>query len=160
MKNFPPSQRAPSENKFVRITVNAKHEDSRQPLGILHAVRYLRDDKRLTSSQLARANRVFDWLYSHLDAPTTRTLRSNPTAVSWFRIGAREYIKRVERLIPIVEAHGYVARRKTSANPGEIVYSDAIQVFAKRRQNAQLSGSRRRSNRASGSARTTFTSRV
>jgi hypothetical protein len=115
---------------FVRISVNATHEDSRQPLGILHAVRYLRDRKELTSSELARANAVFDWLYSHLEAPSKRTLRSNPMAVSWFRIEAREHIKRVERLIPIVEAHGYVSKRRTSRNPGNVIYSDAFQVFA------------------------------
>ena len=74
---------------FVRITVNKMHEDSRQRLGILHAVRYLRDDKKLTRSELARANRVFDWLYLHLDAPSKKILRSNPAAVSWFRIEAR-----------------------------------------------------------------------
>jgi hypothetical protein len=118
---------------FVRITVNKLHEDSRQRLGILHAARYLRDDKKLTRSELARANRVFDWLYSHLDAPSKKILRSNPAAVSWFRIEAKEHIKRVERLIPIVQAHGYVANRRTSTNPGEVVYSDAAQVFANRR---------------------------
>ena len=132
---------------FVRFTVNGLHEDSRQQLGILHAVRYLRDDKELTPSELTRANRVFDWLYSHLDAPSKKTLRSNPTAVSWFRVGAREHIKRVERLIPIVEAHGYIARRRTSKNPGEIVYADAVQVFANRRSKTQ-SGSRQRRGRA------------
>jgi hypothetical protein len=134
---------------FVRFTVNELHEDSRQQLGILHAVRYLRDEKALTPSELARSNRVFDWLYSHLDAPSKKTLRSNPTAVSWFRVGAREHIKRVERLIPIVEAHGYIARRRTSKNPGEIVYSDAVQVFAIRRSKAQGSGfGQRRGRRA------------
>src|SRR5215813_14069405 len=102
---------------FVRITVNRLHQDSRQRLGILHAVRYLRDDKKLTQSELARANRVFDWLYSHLRAPGKKTLKRNPAAVSWFRIEAEQHIKRVERLIPIAEAHGYVVSRRKSTNP-------------------------------------------
>ena len=133
---------------FVRFTVNRLHEDSRQQLGILHAVRYLRDDKELTSSERARANRVFNWLYSHLDAPSKKMLRSNPNAVSWFRIGAHEHIKRVERLIPIVEAHGYIAKRRMSKDPGEIIYSDAVQVFAIRRAKTQPSGFRQRRGRA------------
>ena len=133
---------ASNNGMFVRITINRLHKDSRQQLGILHAVRFLRDDNELTSSELARANRVFEWLYSHLKAPSKKTLQSNPTAVSWFRIEAREHIKRVERLIPIVEAHGYVANRRTSSNPGEIVYSDAVQVLANRRPNTQRSGSK------------------
>lgn len=134
---------------FVRITVNKLHGDSRQRLGILHAVRYLRDDKQLTHSELARANRVFDWLYLHLDAPSRKILRSNPAAVSWFRIDAREHIKRVERLASIVEAHGYVVSRRKSANPGRIVYADDVQVFAKRRSKTKRFGHRRRRVRAS-----------
>jgi hypothetical protein len=126
---------------FIRISVNAMHQDSRQPLGILQAVRYLRDDDRLTASQFAKADAVFDWLYSHLDAPSKKLLRSNPTAVSWFRVEAREHIRRVERLIPIVEAHGYVAKRRTSRNPGRIIYSDVFQVFAKPRSKRPTRGS-------------------
>jgi hypothetical protein len=138
---------------FVRVTVNRLHEDSRQRLGILHAVRYLRDDKKLTRSELARANRVFDWLYSHLAAPSKNILQSNPAAVSWFRIEAREHVKRVERLIPIVEAHGYLASRRTSATPGKSVYSDDVQVFANRRSKTQ-SGYRQSRDRAAVNNRT------
>jgi hypothetical protein len=141
---------------FVRITISKLHEDSRQRLGILHAVRYLRDDKKLTRSELARANRLFNWLYLHLDAPSKKILRSNPAAVSWFRIEAREHIKRVERLISIVEAHGYVVTRRTSANPGEIVYADDVQVFANRRSKTQPSGSRQGRVRASVKDRTSL----
>jgi hypothetical protein len=129
---------------FVRITVNRLHQDSRQQLGILHAVRYLNDDQKLTPSEFGRADKVFKWLYSHLDAPSKKTLRSNPTAVSWFRVDAREHIKRIERLIPIVEAHGYVTKRRTCLSPGKIIYSDAVQAFAVRRPSTQPSGSRQR----------------
>ena len=134
---------------FVRITVNRLRQDSRQQLGILQAVRYLRDDQKLTPSELARADKVFNWLYSHLDAPSKKTLRTNPTAVSWFRIEAREHIKRVERLIPVVEAHGYVARRRTCVSPGKVIYSDAVQVLADRRPSTQPSGFRQRRDGAS-----------
>jgi hypothetical protein len=134
---------------FVRITANRLRKNSRQQLGILQAVRYLRDDQKLTPSEFARADKVFDWLYSHLDAPSKKTLRSNPTAVSWFRIEAREHLKRVERLIPIVEAHGYVAKRRTCLKPGKVVYSDALQVLADRRTSTQLSDSRNRRGGAS-----------
>jgi hypothetical protein len=134
---------------FTRITVNRLHRESHRRLGILHAVRYLRDDKKLTRSELARANRVFDWLYAHVDAPTKKTLRNNSAAVSWFRSDALQHIKRLERLIPIVEAHGYVAGRRTSSNPGKIVYSDDVQVFAIGRSKTQPAGCRQGRNRVS-----------
>ena len=134
---------------FVRITVNRLHKDSRRQLGIPHAVRYLRDDQELTPSELAKADKVFTWLHSHLDAPSKKTLLSNPTAVSWFRMEAREHIKRVERLIPIVEAHGYRAIRRTVLNPGKLIHADAEQVFATRLPTTQPPGSRQRRNGAS-----------
>ncbi len=122
---------------FVRITVNATHRDSRKPLGILQAVRWLRDAKELTASEFAKADSVFRWLSLHLSAPSKQMLRSNRTAVSWFRAEAREHIRKVERLIPIVQAHGFVASRTASRNPGEVIYADAFQVIAKARPSTQ-----------------------
>lgn len=119
---------------FIRFTVKQLNEDSCQPLGVLHAIRYLRDDGKLTSSQLKLANKIFDWLFDNLEAPNKKILQKNPTAVSWFRDGAKRHIKQVERLIPIAEAHGHKVIRRTCLNPGSIIYSDSIQVFAKPRK--------------------------
>ena len=115
---------------FLRFTVNEIHEDSGRYLGILHAVRYLRDDNKLTSSQLKISNKVFDWLYKNLEAPDKKTLRKYPTAVSWFREEAKKHIKQMERLAPIVAAHDYKMKRRKCMNPGKIIYADEFQVFA------------------------------
>jgi hypothetical protein len=115
---------------FLRFTIADLHEESGQPLGILHAVRYLRDDHRLTGEQEETANDVFDWLYVHLDAPGENVLKANPDAVSWFRATAIDHIAQAERLIPILEYHGYHVASTKLLDPGTIVYADSAQVLA------------------------------
>ncbi len=115
---------------FLRFTTIDLHEESGQPIGIFHAVRYLRDDGLLTDRQEEIANEVFDWLYDHLDAPGQHVLEANPEAVSWFRATATLHIYQAERLIPILEAHGYHVTRARLLDPGTIVYADSAQVLA------------------------------
>jgi hypothetical protein len=45
---------------FLRFTVTELHEGSGQPLGIFHAVRYLRDEGQLATEQEDIADQVFD----------------------------------------------------------------------------------------------------
>jgi hypothetical protein len=115
---------------FLRITIAELDQESGQPLGLFHAVRYLRDDGQLTGEQEDIANAVFDWLYDHLDAPGEQVLDAHPEAVSWFRVTATDHIVQAERLIPIVEAHGYRAVKTRALDPGAIVYADSVQVLA------------------------------
>jgi hypothetical protein len=115
---------------FLRFTTLNLNEKSGQPVGIFHAVRYLRDDGLLTGEQEGIANEVFDWLYDHLDAPGHHVLEANPEAVSWFRTTATNHIAQAERLIPILEAHGYRVTSARLLDPGTIVYADSAQVLA------------------------------
>jgi hypothetical protein len=115
---------------FLRFTTTELHEGSSQPIGIFHAVRYLRDDGLLTGEQEEIANDVFDWLYDHLDAPGEAVLETNREAVSWFRATATDHIAQAERLIPLLKDHGYCVTRASLRNPGTIVYADTAQVLA------------------------------
>lgn len=116
---------------FVRLTVSELHGESGQQLGIFHAVRYLRDDGKLSRAEEAAANEIFDWLFEHLDAPDENVLNKCPAAVSWFRATASEHLRYAQRLVPILEAHGYRVIRTESVKPGKVVYADPIQVFAR-----------------------------
>jgi hypothetical protein len=115
---------------FVRFTVTGLNDESDGPVGIFHAVRYLRDDGLLTGDQEHIANEVFDWLYDHLDAPAEGILEAHSEAVSWFRATATAHIAHAQRLIPILEDHGYRVVSARLLDPGTIVYADAAQVLA------------------------------
>jgi hypothetical protein len=115
---------------FVRLTVSELHEESGQPLGIFHAIRYLRDGGKLTAEQEEVANEIFNWAFDHLEAPGDDLLKANPGAVSWFRLSATGHIAEAERFIPILMAHGYHVATVKRTDPGRIIYSDSAQVLA------------------------------
>jgi hypothetical protein len=115
---------------FFRLEVSEIHQESGQPMGIFHAVRYLRDDDVLSPAELIVADQVFDWMWAHLDAPDQAILAAHPTAVSWFRATATEGLRQAELIAAILQAHGQVVVRRQAEDPGPLVYQDALQVLA------------------------------
>ena len=111
---------------FVRYIVSGLGEE---PVGIFHAVRYLRDDGMLTEEQEEIANKVFDWLYDHMDAPAEEILARHGRAISWFRATAASHIAQADKLVSIVEAHGYKVTATRRLDPGVVIYSDSSQVL-------------------------------
>jgi hypothetical protein len=106
------------------------HHASHQPLGVFHAVRYLRDDGALTAAELAVADEVFAWMHAHLESPAEATLAAHPDAISWFRVTATEALERAERVAVILEAHGQNVTRRETSDPGAVVYEDGLQILA------------------------------
>ncbi len=131
--------RAPT---YIRFTVRGTPLGPGRPIGVLHAIRYLRDDGVLTRRQEQVANQVFDWLFAHLPAPSRAIVRAYPTALSWYRSTARKAIAMTRRLEPILKDHGCQVVRTSRLRPGRIVYSDAQQVFAVPRGARSSSGRR------------------
>lgn len=123
---------------FVRFIVDANHEDSKLPLGIMHAVRYLRDDGKLTKRQLQSCDKVFDWLYENLEAPRKSVFKTHPFAVSWFRASAIRHLSWTRRLIPVVVCHGYQVSIMETSQPGKIIYEDRAQIIAEPTVEAKL----------------------
>jgi hypothetical protein len=115
---------------YVRFEVLERHHRSGQRLGLIHAIRYMRDDGLLTQRQLQAATVVINWLADHLSAPGRIVLRTNPSAVSWFRESSGKHLVRMQRLVNIAESNGVSVRRRQTMTPGRIVYSDLNQVLA------------------------------
>lgn len=115
---------------FIRLEVRDTHHESGQLVGIFHAVRYLRDDDLLSPAELTVADQVFDWMWTHLDAPDQAILAAHPRAVSWFRATATECLRQAELIAAILETHGQVVIRRHVDDPGPLVYQDAVQVLA------------------------------
>jgi transposase-like protein len=97
---------------------------------VVHAIRYLRDDRLLTKRQLQAATVVINWLADHLEAPDRVVLRTHPSAVSWFRESSGRHLVRMQRLVNIAESNGVNVRRRQTMTPGRIVYSDPNQILA------------------------------
>ena len=118
---------------FVRFDVTETHHFSRKPLGVLHAIRYLRDDGFLTRAELILSNKIFAWMFSHLDAPSEEIIIKYPDAISWFRSTAILHISKTELLVSIAESHGLIVNRRQRTRLSRIVYQDSHQVLARSR---------------------------
>jgi hypothetical protein len=115
---------------YIRFEVSERHRRSGVRIGLLHAIRYLRDDGLLNSRQIRAASAVFDWYADHLASPSKSTFRVHPRAVSWFHHTSTQHLRRIERLATIAEAHDIRVIRRNSMTPGRIVYRDDVQVLA------------------------------
>ena len=119
---------------FVRFVVGADAEDAFWLTGVITEARILRDQGELYSHESELLEEIFDWFNEHVPChPFKARLRSGEwtrDAVSWFRPEAREPIRRIWDVVPILKEHGVPVRLVTTDRPGEIVYSDQHQVVA------------------------------
>src|SRR5208337_4909186 len=94
-----------------------RHRRSGVRVGLLHALRYLRDDGHLTEWQIIAACAVFDWYAEHLESPSKVIYRDHPQAVSWFLDTSKKHIRLIERLAAIAKAHNIcIIRREPTAS--------------------------------------------
>ncbi|MEU8487499.1 hypothetical protein [Streptomyces sp. NPDC048641] len=52
----------------------------------------------------------------------------NPTATAWFKPTATHLIERVGGYLEILAAHGVECRLVRSADPGQVIYEDEVQI--------------------------------
>jgi len=119
---------------YIRFVVNEIDEDSQKRLGIFHAIRYLRDDGKLSSYEEAHMNEVMDWFADNLEKPNrfSRAKRKKPVgkAISWFEDNAIEHISKMREIMLVLKSHGIQVDMIKTERPGYIVYEDEFQVTA------------------------------
>ncbi|NYJ18183.1 hypothetical protein [Nesterenkonia sandarakina] len=95
----------------------------------------LAHEGRLSPTQHQQWRTTNDWFNaaypnpSHLD-PTIYDRAINPGAVAWFKEEATHLMDRVPAYLAILASHGVACVRRTTTDPGRIVYEDESQVIA------------------------------
>ncbi|MFT2016660.1 hypothetical protein ACMA1D_12565 [Streptomyces sp. 796.1] len=126
-----PYETAP-DGPFVRFQGTVRNARGAFP-GIFVLVNGLAREGKLTAEQERFRRRTNDWYDAaypnpaHVD-PSVYDRELHPTAVAWFRGSARHLIGRVDGYLRILTAHGIGWERLTSADPGRVIYADAVQV--------------------------------
>ena len=119
---------------YIRFVINDKDEDSQKRLGIFHALRYLRDDGKLSSYEEEHMNEIVQWFADNLEKPTrfSKAKTKNPAnkAISWFKDSAAEYISKMREIASVLRAYGIQVDMIKTERPGYIVYEDEYQVTA------------------------------
>jgi hypothetical protein len=118
---------------YVRFVTFSKHPDSRQELGLLHAVYQLLDEGKLAVYEEEWGKRVLNWLEKNLATPTrfnrSNNIYSSP-AISWLKDSAHEHLKNMHELRALLENHGIATKMITTDRPGYVLYEDQFQVTA------------------------------
>ncbi|WP_338693199.1 hypothetical protein V2W30_02325 [Streptomyces sp. Q6] len=119
-------------NEYVRFQSVVPNEQGHFK-GVFGLVNNLGRSGRLTAEQerFRRENNAwFDAAYtdpSTVDA-SVYDPRINPGAAAWFKPTAVHLIDRVAGYLEILAAHGVACHRVTSADPGQVVYEDDVQI--------------------------------
>jgi hypothetical protein len=115
---------------YLRFVVDEKHERSQKRLGILHAIRYLRDDGELSDDEIGQTDKLMEWFATHLRTPDVFTRKSKSRAISWFKDNAEEHIAKCRAIAAVLKAHGQNVEMIRTEKPGYILHEDEYQIIA------------------------------
>ncbi len=121
---------------YLRFVVKEINEDSGRELGVFHAIRYVRDEGKLSADQLEQCESIMQWFSEHLERPTRFTAAKPPyyrkqnKAISWFKDTAHAHLGQIWELVGILQQHGVEVRMLRAERVGYVVYEDEFQIVA------------------------------
>jgi hypothetical protein len=117
---------------FVRFTVLSTDADTGRSTGVLVAGHILRDEGDLSVEEHRELRLCLQWFNDQLKVPSTSSTYTiqNRRALSWFKPGATEHIKRMWELKHILARHGLHVNVLKTREPGTVVYEDQWQLVA------------------------------
>ena len=113
---------------FIRFVVGHDREHHRALTGIVTEARLLRDSGGLDQHEAERLEEVYEWLNAHLPCPPFSSSGWSREAVTWFKDGAGEPVRRLWEITSMLKNHGVPVRLLRSTNPGKVLYEDSFQV--------------------------------
>lgn len=119
---------------YLRLIVGKTHGSHGNRSGVFHACYELRREQRLSPQEDDELSASLKWFERNLTTPNRFTRsgysRAESTALSWFKPSATDCIKRIRRMVEILEAHGILAEILKTDRPGYVVYEDDHQIVA------------------------------
>ena len=117
---------------FVRFQATTSNARGHHP-GVFALVNGLAADGRLSAEderwrQAANADMTARYVDPSTVDPGVYDRQLHPGASAWFRAKADELIERVRAYCDLLDRHGIGWERVDRADPGRIVYADAVQV--------------------------------
>ncbi len=113
---------------YLRFVVGHDREHHRSLTGIITEARLLRDRGGLDRYTVERLEEAYEWLNSKLPCPPFSSSGWSREAVTWFKDGAAEPIRKLWEITAMLKEHGVPVRLLRSKNPGKILYEDPFQV--------------------------------
>jgi len=110
----------------IRFVVPQTDPDSHKRLGVFWAAYQILDDVEADEGLRISVRDTLDWFKANLRIPRS----VNPSAIFWFKEGARDCTTRMWDLVADVKLHGYAVSRVRTRRPGYIIYEDSKQIAA------------------------------
>ena len=121
---------------YIRFVTGEVHPDSLSETGVFQMAYRLRDESTLYDYEETLLAELLKWFNENLETPSKFTnakpphYRKKSKAISWFKEGAAEHVKKLRDIIAILENHGIAVRMITTERPGYVVYEDEHQIVA------------------------------
>ena len=90
----------------------------------------LMEEEKLYRYEAVRVSEIFDWFNQYLPCPPFEKSKWPKNAITWFKVGAQEYISKLYDLQVILSEHGVQVRTIKTEYPGKILYEDEYQIVA------------------------------
>ena len=113
---------------YLRFVVGHDREHHRSLTGIITEARLLRDRGGLDRYTVERLEEAYGWLNSNLPCPPFSSSGWSREAVTWFKDGAAEPIRKLWEISSMLKEHGVPVRLLRSKNPGKVLYEDPFRV--------------------------------
>lgn len=118
---------------YVRFIVLTPHR--RPAPGLFRSDFHPDDDPTLPEWLRLAAREHYDWFNEHLARPRRFTVVSRRrhvyAGICWFKHTAHEHIARARELAVLIAEAGRPTDMVTTRHPGQVLYSDNIQIVAK-----------------------------
>jgi hypothetical protein len=118
---------------YVRFVVRSDKDRPCSLTGVITEARILRDRGVLEPHEQEWLEQIFEWYNDHLPCPPFSQKRWSKNAISWFKDGAGDLIKRIWDVVALLKEHGVPVRILRTDKPGMILYEDEFQVVAESR---------------------------
>ncbi|MFT3734576.1 MAG: hypothetical protein QM776_06090 [Rhodocyclaceae bacterium] len=116
---------------LIRFTTLAQNAESGHRSGMLVAAHTLRDEGRMSHEEHEMLRLLLGWFNTNLPVPSVLEAIEHRRAISWFKPGANDAIRKMWELKQLLESHGTHVDVLRTTEPGSILYEDAWQVVAK-----------------------------
>jgi hypothetical protein len=123
-----------SESDLIRFVAAARHPPYGHRSGVFVVAYRLDEGHGLAAAEHAELRELLGWFEQNLAKPSRFTPSTYPraaeTAISWIRATADGHVRRLRRLVALVEGAGTAIEELRTQRPGYIVYQDLHQVVA------------------------------
>ena len=116
--------------ELIRFTALLRDQESHAAAGLFAVAYDLMRSDLLPDYDCSRLQDDLTWFEKNLTVPKRLLDPETTKAISWFRPGATEHIRRARSIESILRDHGISTQVLRTDRPGRIVYEDEIQVVS------------------------------